>query len=67
MPHEQNQNGADGCGHQSAKEAEHGDIQDAGKDSDHKGPGYADKNVGENAMIRVSYLFSNPSGDCPDQ
>ena len=51
MPHEQNQDCADDCGHESAKEAEHWNVQNAREHSTYKGSGYADQDIGENARI----------------
>ena len=56
VPHKQNQNGADGCSDQGAKEAERGDIEDTGEHPNREGPGYADQNICENAMIGLRYL-----------
>src|SRR5262249_29839859 len=46
---------------QSPNEAKHLDIQKTGKHPAHKGPGYADKDIGENAMVGFSHLFCDPS------
>jgi hypothetical protein len=54
VPHKQDQNGADGCSDQGTKETKHGDIEDIGEHPNNKGPGYADQNICENAMIGVS-------------
>jgi hypothetical protein len=67
MPYKQNQDGTDDCGHQSTNEAKNLDIQKTGKHPAHKGPGYADQDIGENAMIGFGHLFCNPSGDYSDQ
>jgi len=58
MPYEQNQDGTDDCGHQRTNEAKHLDTQQTGKYPAHKGPGYPDQDIGENAMIGFSHLFS---------
>jgi hypothetical protein len=67
MPYKQNQDGADGCGHQSTNEAKHLDIQDTSKQPAHKGPGYADQDIGENAMIGLGHPFCDPSSEYSDQ
>jgi len=67
MPYKQNQDGADDCGHQSTNEAKNLDIQETGKHPAHKGPGYADQDIGENAMIGFGHLFCDPSGNYSDQ
>src|SRR5262245_25535817 len=64
MPHEQNQDCADGCSHESPNETEHRNVQGSREHSTHKGSGYTDQDIGENAVIGLSDLFRDPSGKC---
>jgi hypothetical protein len=66
VPYKQNQDRADDRGYQRANEANHRNIQETGKYPAHKRPGYADEDICKNTMIRLSYLFCDPSGDRSD-